>query len=192
MRTGTKELLFGYHHFLLHPVCVILAWRRLYGEWPRWREAVCILIHDWGYWGKPNVEGAEGTAHPEFGARIANALFGREYRDLVRCHSRRHARAYGREPSRLCRPDKLAITYCPLALFVLLTRMSGAWREWEVMAAERGYIAKDTPDLVFASRYIAEDIETVYEGRCPRCHEGIWSTSPPFGAEEGEGDGSPT
>ena len=35
MNIGTKSLLYGAHQFALHPFFVALAWRRLYGRWPR-------------------------------------------------------------------------------------------------------------------------------------------------------------
>lgn len=56
MKTGTKSLLFGVHQFIWHPLTVLLAWIKLYG-WPAWEELVCIIIHDWGYWGKSNMDG---------------------------------------------------------------------------------------------------------------------------------------
>jgi hypothetical protein len=49
---GTRNLLYGAHQFALHPLFVTLAWRRLYGAWPReipiW---VAFVVHDGGYWG---------------------------------------------------------------------------------------------------------------------------------------------
>ena len=38
MKVGTRSLLFGSHQFMLHPLFVAIAWRRLYGRWPHgWR-----------------------------------------------------------------------------------------------------------------------------------------------------------
>ncbi|MCK5235828.1 MAG: hypothetical protein KAR06_02490, partial [Deltaproteobacteria bacterium] len=59
---GTKSLLFGVHQFIWHPITVLIAWCKLYG-WPTWPELVCIIVHDWGYWGKPNMDGPEGEKH---------------------------------------------------------------------------------------------------------------------------------
>jgi len=72
MNVGTKSLLWGVHQFAFHPVTVLLAWRELYGTWPNWKEMVCIIIHDWGYWGSPNMDGEEGEMHPIFAADLAS------------------------------------------------------------------------------------------------------------------------
>ena len=82
MNVGTKSLLFGVHQFIWHPVTVLIAWVSLYGR-PTWRELICIIVHDWGYWGAPNMDGEEGERHPEVGAEIALRLFGLEYYELV-------------------------------------------------------------------------------------------------------------
>lgn len=63
--------------FLWHPVTVLLAWWALYGR-PTWRELVCIIIHDWGYWHCPNMDGPEGELHPEYGAQLAGRWLGPE------------------------------------------------------------------------------------------------------------------
>jgi hypothetical protein len=101
LQKGTKSLLFGVHQFFWHPATVLIAWIGLYG-WPSWKEVICIIVHDWGYWGSPNMDSEEGECHPEIGARIAGTLFGRDYYDLCLLHSRHYARKVNREPSRLC------------------------------------------------------------------------------------------
>lgn len=156
MNVGTRSLLFGVHQFLWHPWTVYRAWLHLYGR-PTWRELICIFIHDWGYWGSPNMDGAEGTRHPELGARIAGWLLGPEYHDLVLYHSRHYVRErnLGRaassealwlldkiyepvitvEPSRLCWADKLSILYDPPVLYITRARLSGEIREYRALAA---------------------------------------------------------
>ncbi len=67
---GTKSLLYGAHQFALHPFFVACAWRKLYGRWPRdLRIWLAFLVHDLGYWGCPNLDGAEGKLHPWGAAR---------------------------------------------------------------------------------------------------------------------------
>lgn len=73
MKVGTRSLLFGLHQFLLHPIFVELAWRRLYGR-PSTREALAILLHDWGYWGIARMEGGEADEHPRWAARVMGWL----------------------------------------------------------------------------------------------------------------------
>ena len=75
MRIGTKSLLFGVHQFALHPWFVAWAWWRLYGfPWDP-RLWLAFLIHDWGYWAKPNMDGMEGEQHPWLGAKVMHWLF---------------------------------------------------------------------------------------------------------------------
>jgi hypothetical protein len=72
---GTKSVLFGAHQFLIHPWFVALAWWRLYGfPWDP-RLWVAFFVHDLGYIGQPNMDGAEGERHPVFGARLMTVLF---------------------------------------------------------------------------------------------------------------------
>lgn len=77
MKIGTKSILFGAHQFLLHPVFVAWAWIQLYGfPWDP-RIWIAFFVHDLGYLGKPNMDGAEGETHVELGARIMHFLFDR-------------------------------------------------------------------------------------------------------------------
>lgn len=77
MNIGTKSLLYGAHQFLIHPIFVFLAWWRLYGfPWDP-RLWIVFLVHDWGYWGKPNMDGEEGEKHIIAGAVICSFLFDR-------------------------------------------------------------------------------------------------------------------
>jgi hypothetical protein len=129
---GPRSILFGSHQFLVHPLMVIWAWKKLYGEWPDFRETVCIFLHDLGYvtqWCH-DMDGAEGDTHPEWAATVAGRWFGPEYAALRRYHSRFLARRDGRNVSRLCAPDKLAGGSWPVWLFVLLGRLSGEIDEY--------------------------------------------------------------
>lgn len=75
MKIGTKSVLFGAHAFWLHPWFVAWAWWRLYGfPWDP-RLWVAFWVHDIGYFGKPNMDGEEGEAHPFWGAQLMGLLF---------------------------------------------------------------------------------------------------------------------
>ncbi len=74
MSVGTRSVLFGVHNFLWHPFTVWLAWRSLYGKSPSWVENLAIFFHDWGYVGKPNMDGDEGQTHPVAGAHLAGEV----------------------------------------------------------------------------------------------------------------------
>ena len=129
MRIGTKSLLFGEHQFVLHPVFVLWGWVRLYGR-PSWRELVAIVVHDWGYWGSPNMDGPEGEEHAVRSARIAIGLAGEQAAMQVMYHSRFVCRRVQAAPSRLCYADKWASAYMPTWLWVLLGRLSGELDEY--------------------------------------------------------------
>lgn len=139
MKVGTKSVLFGIHHFALHPLSVYFAWRELYGK-PDWKTVTCILIHDWGYWGKPNMDGKEGERHPEWAAKVAGKLFGKEYHDLCLYHSRHYARHAGAEPSRLCWADKLCHKYYPWWVYIPMAWLTGELIEYRRNAADAGFI----------------------------------------------------
>lgn len=140
MKRGTKSLLFGVHQFLLHPLTVFFAWVWLYRKLPTLKETVCIVIHDWGYWGKPNMDGAEGENHPEVGARIAGRLFGKEYHDLCLLHSRHYARNAGKEPSLLCWADKMSILCEPWWMYLPRALASGELHEYRIIADGTGFV----------------------------------------------------
>jgi hypothetical protein len=140
MTTGTKSLLIGVHQFAWHPLVVALAWVRLYHRLPTWREAICIVIHDWGYWGKPRMDDDQGETHPELGARIAERFLGYEYGDLCRYHSRHYARTWSHHPSMLCWPDKLSILYEPWWMYLPRAWASGELAEYRRTADRSGHV----------------------------------------------------
>ena len=137
MKIGTRSLLFGAHQVLIHPWFTAWAWWRLYGfPWDP-RLWVAFLVHDWGYWGKPNMDGPEGERHPLFGAWIMGRLFGSEWRDFCLLHSRFLSKKYGQPYSRLCAADKLAIGLTPWWLYLPLARLSGELAEYMQDAGAR-------------------------------------------------------
>lgn len=130
---GTRSILFGYHQFLLHPLFVLAAWRVLYKRWPSWPQLAAIATHDLGYWGSPNMDGAEGEAHPQRSAawwRRRFGSFGNAVADEILGHSRFHAKAAGLPLSDLCWADKLATALYPAWLALLLYRLSGELDEY--------------------------------------------------------------
>lgn len=72
---GTRSLLLGVHCFFLHPIFVAIGWWRLYGFPFDPRLWVAFIVHDWGYFGKENMDGPEGELHPHVGANIMRFLF---------------------------------------------------------------------------------------------------------------------
>ena len=137
MKIGTKSVLFGAHCFFLHPWFVAWAWWKLYGFPCDPRLWVAFFVHDLGYLGKPNMDGDEGEQHPTFGARIMGVLFGQEWHDFTLLHSRYFAKKIGRQPSRLCIADKLAIALTPAWLYLPLARATGEVKEYMAQARHR-------------------------------------------------------
>jgi hypothetical protein len=135
MKIGTKSLLFGAHQFLLHPLFLFLAWRKLYGFPYDPRLWVAFLVHDWGYWGKPNMDGDEGQRHPELGGRIMTKLFDQEWGDFTRLHSRYYAKLEGRDPSPLCAADKLVLRVTPRWIYLPAVRATGEVNEYLALYA---------------------------------------------------------
>lgn len=148
MKIGTKSLLFGVHQFLFHPYTIVRAWRKCYSRWPKWWELVAIVCHDWGYWGKPNMDGVEGQKHPERGATIARyfvwhvlTFFGDDNVNeafsiatatymLSLFHSTHYAAGAEMPVSNLYLPDKMSILYDPKWFYLLRARLSGEVNEY--------------------------------------------------------------
>lgn len=144
MEVGTKSLLFGVHQFIWHPITVYRAWKELYGK-PTWGELICIIIHDWGYWGKPNMDGPEGENHPIWSAMWAFKHLDRYHQTkyhywLCLLHSRHTARTMRKEPSRLCYADKLSFKYDPWWFYLPRAWLSGELFEYRKNAIKNGFI----------------------------------------------------
>ena len=138
MRIGTKSILFGVHCPLVHTWFVAIAWWKLYG--PPWdpRLWFAFALHDIGYWGKPNMDGAEGEGHVEAGAKLMATLFGNEWGNFCRYHSRFAAKRDGRPFSRLCVADKMAAVIMPTWLYLIMARASGEIEEYMARARTKG------------------------------------------------------
>jgi hypothetical protein len=135
VKLGTRSLLFGAHQFVLHPIFLAIAWTKLFGPPVDPRLWVAFIVHDLGYFGLPNMDGPEGKRHVEFGAAIMN-LFGKEWGDFARYHSRSYAQLCGAQPSRLCAADKLATCLVPTPLYLFLVNLTGEVEEYLANAKE--------------------------------------------------------
>lgn len=164
MKIGTKSVLFGAHCFFLHPWFVAWAWWKLYGfrivrwrpavadldgvrvrwdqphsEWSTslwdWRLWVAFIVHDLGYWGKPNMDGEEGEQHPWWGGRVLFWFTGRTpWMLFVVYHSRYLAKKNNADFSPLCIADKLAIALTPAWLYLPMVRATGELPEYMAKA----------------------------------------------------------
>lgn len=144
MKIGTKSLLFGCHQFVLHPAYTYVAWRKLYGSFPSFGETIAIIIHDWGYLGKSNLDGEEGERHPEWAHNVLIKLgifvrnnihfdFGVyifEIGNLCLYHSRFYAKRNYEEPSKLCWADKYGTTLYGKYLWLFLATITGELKEY--------------------------------------------------------------
>ena len=133
MTIGTKTLVFGVHNVVLHPLAVLICWLRMYG-WPKWHELLAIIVHDWGYWGCPDIDGDDGVEHPAAGARIAYRIVLRITRNkqlatrtsnLILGHSRHYAKRYNVPFSKLLGPDKMSAVLYPWYIYIPMAWLSG-------------------------------------------------------------------
>ncbi|MHB0976874.1 MAG: hypothetical protein ACYC1U_06740 [Candidatus Aquicultorales bacterium] len=155
MKVGTKSILFGVHAFWWHPLTVFAAWLILFGR-PSWGDLLCIVTHDWGYWGASDMEGPEGGRHPVRSALVTERLcrrlhvrFTMDQRELIVFHSRHWARDRGAEPSKLCYADKLSTCLEPAWFFILRARLSGELAEYRRLNAEVGEVPAEALDSVW-------------------------------------------
>ena len=153
MTLGTKTLLFGVHQFILHPCMVLLAWVRLYRSLPSLREFICIIIHDWGYWGKPSLKCADGDTHPEYGARLAEKLFGPEYRDFIFGHSFTYTERNKIPASKLMAPDKYWHCMIPFWVYKLMAIPTGELKHYRDQNARQISKNQEEPDWVWWARF---------------------------------------
>jgi hypothetical protein len=103
-------LLYGVHHVVLHPVMLLLAWRRLFG----WRRVECkatgvrtglfdprlwlvALVHDFGYFGCAEMDGPTGKWHPALGARLVSAVLNENVADRSRPSLEQYHEAFWRD-----------------------------------------------------------------------------------------------
>lgn len=189
MQIGTKSLLYGAHQFILHPFFVALAWRKLYGRWPRDpRVWLAFLVHDWGYWGCPNLDGAEGKLHPWRAAKWFSRAFDRGRYERINgftsdrlgrwgkfclLHSRSLARRYNEPVSELCAPDKVAAFMMPRWLYLTLTRWTGELKEYmaeaDTPAGREQNISIESPEAWFDSvkEYLDKTAQRILAGGDP-------------------------
>lgn len=152
MKVGTKSLLFGVHQIFIHPLWVALAWWQLYGFPFDPRLWVAFVVHDWGYWGCPEMDGTIGDRHPYLGARIMRRLFDKNtdnfdstwsseadvwYRFCLN-HSRFLSKQNGQQPSKLCMADKLSLGLEPWWLYLPRAWASGELKEYMKSAQPDG------------------------------------------------------
>jgi hypothetical protein len=147
-----------------------------------------FFLHDVGYIGKGNLDGAEGETHPELGGIIMAGLFGEKWGDFTKYHSRFFASLDGRKPSALCAADKLATTIVPKSLYLALIHLSGEVDEYlehfrEALNSSSGKYALEALNVPSAAyqygsvehwyasamlgnqRWIAEHTDTICSGR---------------------------
>jgi hypothetical protein len=89
---------------------VVLAWKKLYGTWPSFRELVCIFLHDIGHWGLDYLNDVkQKNKHWRLGARVAGKLFG----GWGYWFCAGHCKQSGASESKLYRADKYSWHLAP-------------------------------------------------------------------------------
>jgi hypothetical protein len=213
MNIGTRSVLYGYHCFLIHWLFVARGWYGLYGfrririgtvfeneyrlDKPTLMRGVftslwdprlwlAFIIHDLGYWGKPNMDGFEGETHPYWAGRVMRRLFGEPWGQFTQYHSRFLAKNDGKQPSILCWADKMAIVHMPSWLYLLAIHATGEVHEYmakaTVMIESGGH--KDSRAWLQDVKIYAKDIAVKYkdggpdlstpETRSAKSTTGVW------------------
>ena len=93
-----------------------------------------FFVHDLGYFGKPNMDGAEGERHVEWGAGVMGKLFGKEWEEFTLYHSRFYAKKNEKRFSALCVADKLAICITWRWLYLFQVNLTGEVHEYMKLA----------------------------------------------------------
>jgi len=173
MKIGTKSLLFGAHQFIIHPIIVFIAWWKLYGFPFDPRLWVAFIVHDWGYWGKSNMDGDEGEIHVFLGADIMHKLFDRKHKttnigrgqtimiggtytwyNFTLFHSRFYAKKNNHPISKLCVADKYAIVLDPWWFYLIRASLSSEIKEY------RDHHYKQTGELYITNKHWLISIKT--------------------------------
>lgn len=158
MKLGSRSLLFGVHQFAWHPFTVWRAWRYINGSSPTWRQTVCIILHDWGYWGCAEMDGPEGELHPHRGAAIAHWLFDEPesnyWQEFCLGHSRTMSKILGLQPSQLCWADKLSIAFDPCWFYLFRARLTGEIVEYRRNSDARGFMPSAAPDRCWHQKMV--------------------------------------
>ena len=131
MTEGTKSYLFGCHHWLFHPLGVILAWRCHYGRWPRFWKIVCIFLHDIGIVGTNYLRDGKKN-HWRRGAEWSMKLFGEDAFWFVATHDPTCEYIEERGRSEMFIPDKLCWLYQPRILLEIYQRVEGFYKHCTV------------------------------------------------------------
>jgi hypothetical protein len=192
MKLGTRSVLYGYHCFLTHWLFVARGWWHLYGFRPIPVGPTCttslldprlwlaFIVHDMGYWGKPNMDGEEGEQHPIWGATLMGELFGGEWYTFTMHHSRFMAKRNGVEPSALCFADKLAICFTPDWMFLPMVKATGEVHEYmaNVLRLTDASAIPPTPEqwLAGVKDYVWRWVEEHKDGRTD-----TWTPAPGTG-----------
>jgi hypothetical protein len=194
MKLGTRSVLYGYHAFWFHPWTVAIGWWKLYrlrrvrigtvaktgalgvtlavpvyASLLNYRLWLAFFLHDLGYWGKPNMDGAEGETHPEWAAKKMRGWFGESWGTLCLYHSRFYAKRDNAKVSALCYADKLAITFYPEWLMVRLVSWTGEVKEYMKDAKRLNEMDAPPPSVLEwfrgVKRYVIEWVEEHKDGR---------------------------
>lgn len=153
MRVGTKSLLFGVHQFIWHPLFVLAGWVWLFGR-PSLGELLAIVIHDWGYWGKPNMDGKEGNTHPEWAGLFFERWGRKDLADMCRAHSRFWAKKKGLPLGKLTYADKIGSAIMPIWLWVAAARATGEF--WDYVNAPKHEVNRNSMGTINTTAWFRE------------------------------------
>lgn len=115
MTEGTKSYLVGCHQFLIHPLCVLWAWRKWFRSWPKPWQIICIFLHDIGICGRQYLsEKNAKDGHWKYGARLSWHFFGLKGYLFCAGHTPESDNEYGFPRSDLWYADKYSWVVAPM------------------------------------------------------------------------------
>jgi hypothetical protein len=154
MTQGTVSIILGCHS-QVHSIYVIKAWFKLYHKPPCFWELVCILVHDWGHFGKNYLDDFEAKKqHWILGARIAKVLFGQKGFDF--CAG--HCEYSGLPQSKLYKADKLS--------WYKSSRLWSYWYQIFEPKISMGYSKREAYD-----RFMAQVSKSIESGEYKSTHK---------------------
>lgn len=122
MTEGTKSYLIGCHQFLIHPIIIVIAWKKHFGTMPLLWELICIFLHDIGHIGLDYLSDyKQKKIHYKKGALIADKLFGLKGFLLVAGHTTQS----GYNKSKLFWADKYSRVITPIWWLRLNNKIEG-------------------------------------------------------------------
>jgi len=146
---GTISILFGCHS-PFHSVLVLIAWIKLYKEWPKFWQIICIFLHDIGHIGLNYLDDYDQKKkHWILGAKIGRFLFG----DKAFYFLAGHDKTSGYELSRLYKADKYSWYIAPYWWLYKNAIVEPKLRKDKTIKEHVGYFMEQVKNNIESGKY---------------------------------------